>query len=249
MSIAAQTAGTSSTGSEAPPEGGPAPATPTPPAGDGAGTPPAETDAEQQNTDPAATPGNSESESDRLARLETENARLRRENASDRVNAKQAAADAARDEFAQAIGKALGLVTEGDEAPTVESLTASLTEQQAATTSAEQRAAAAETKLAVYLSAPQDVDATRLLKFTDFLDAIRDIESDDTDGLQKAITDTVAANPWLRTQAVGPSSADIPGGSGEGSVTQEQFDAMSNAEKAALHKRDQATYRRLAGHR
>src|SRR5690242_20319393 len=62
------------------------------------------------------------------ARAEIE--KLRKENASTRVNAKQTAAEEAKNQYAQEIGKLLGLVK--DDAPaTPENLTQQLTEAQA----------------------------------------------------------------------------------------------------------------------
>lgn len=83
-------------------------------------------------------------------------------------------------------------------------------EETAATATA--RAEKAERALAVYLNAG-DADPARLLKNVDFLDAIADLEADDTDGIKKAITAAVKESPWLKR--VGITGGDTAAGHGK----------------------------------
>lgn len=181
-----------------------------------------------------------------VARLEKELADTRREAANYRVKGKTAAEEA-QAELAQKIGQALGLTGGSDEAPTVESLTSQVTEATRGREQAEARATAAERNLTVFLNAG-DADPNRLLKYTDFLDAIKDTDPGDVEAITAAIKKTTADNPWLlKTQAVGASSVDHAGGSGEGAITQERFNAMSPAEKNDLLTTNPILYRQLAG--
>lgn len=140
--------------------------------------------------------------------------RLRRENAADRTNAKTAAADQARQELAQSIGKALGLVQ--DDTPPDPA--------QLATTAQEavERANRAEVELAAYKAAGKHganpvelLDRRSVASQLDKLDPAADDFAAQVDAIvKKAVTD----NPQLLVQApaAGPSSSDHPGGSGEG---------------------------------
>lgn len=131
---------------------------------------------------------------------------LRGENAAKRTAAK-AAEDEAQAKIAAAL-KALGIET-GTEDPV------KAAEQAKAERDAQAAAAKdAERKLAVYLNAG-DADPARLLKFTDFLDAIKGLEPNDVEGIKKAVTTTVAANPWLKAvQVAGKSGPELNGGTG-----------------------------------
>jgi hypothetical protein len=176
------------------------------------------------------------------ARAEIE--KLRRENGAARTNAKQQAADDARAELAQTIGKALGLV-QGDEAPTVEQLTQTL-----GSTTDELRLAKVE--LAVHKAAPtHQGDANALLDSRAFLAKVADLDPAAADFqtlVNAAIEKALAENPKLKAvQATGASAVDHAGGSGEGAVTPEQFAAMKPAEKNALYVSNPTLYRQLAG--
>lgn len=182
-----------------------------------------------------------------LADAVKEIGRLRQENGKERTNAKQAAADEARQALAKEVGKALGLVEE-DAAPTPEALTAQVTEAQHAREQAEADARAARVELAVYRAATDHrADAQALLDSRTFTDSLVDIDPGDGEAITNAIKAFVSNNPRFLTQAVGASSADHAGGSGESAITQEQFDSMTGHERNELFRRDPATYNRLSG--
>lgn len=123
--------------------------------------------------------------------LRAEITRLRRENGAARTNAKAKAADDARAEFAQQIGKILGLVD--DDAADVDPKI--LTEQ---LTSSQEAARTAQIELAVFrAAATTDADPTALLDSRSFLAKVADIDPADSDALQQAITDTLGSNPRL----------------------------------------------------
>lgn len=116
--------------------------------------------------------------------------RLRKENGSDRVNAKGQAAEDARNEFAQTIGKALGLIKD-DEAADPVKLTAQLT-------TAGAKARQAEVELAVFrASQAAGGDPSALLDSRAFLAKLADVEPTDTAAITAAITEAVTANPRL----------------------------------------------------
>lgn len=157
----------------------------------------------------------------KATRLEAENARLRRENASDRTSAKTKAAEDAKAELAQTIGKALGLVKDGDKAPTVEELTAQLTEQTGKTETASAAHREAQAELVVWRNAAElGVDAAALTDSRAFAAAIKDLDPTDSkfaEDVKKAAQEAATSNPKLKsTQAAGKSGAELNGGSGEG---------------------------------
>lgn len=121
------------------------------------------------------------------ARAEIE--RLRRENGAARTNAKQTAADEARNALVQDIGRALGLVQEdGPLDPT--RLTEQLTAEQA-------NARAARLELAVFRAAGGDVDANALLDSRSFLEKAATLDPSDGAAIKAVIDEAVAANPRL----------------------------------------------------
>jgi hypothetical protein len=142
------------------------------------------------------------------ARAEIE--RLRRENGSERVNAKQAAAAAERERI-------LRLLNPEAEAPTVESLSAQIQEKDQTLTQAQADAAAAKLELAVYKAAPlAKADAAALLDSNSFRAAVADIDPTDTDAITAAITAATQTNPRLKaSQAAAVGGADIAGGAGQ----------------------------------
>jgi len=115
--------------------------------------------------------------------------KLRKENGAARTNAKATAAEEARKELAQTIGKALGLVA-GDEPPDP----AVLTEQ---ATKAAADARQAQLELAVFRNAPETADAAALLDSRTFLAKVADLDPTDTAALTAAITEAVEQNPRL----------------------------------------------------
>jgi hypothetical protein len=160
----------------------------------------------------AAQQGSGDNLPDDPAALKTMIAELRRENASDRTGAKQTAAEEARAEMAQQIGKALGLIKDDEPADP-----AKLTEQLTAT-QAQARQAAVE--LAVFRAAGSyQGDPNALLDSRAFLTKVADLDPTAADFAAKvdaAIKDAVTSNPKLKTvQAAGASGADHAGGSGE----------------------------------
>lgn len=171
--------------------------------------------------------------------------RLRRENGAERTNAKAKAADEARAELAQTIGKALGLVKDDEQADP-----AKLTEQLAATRAA-QRDTAAE--LIVWRHAADlQVDAAALTDSRAFAAAIKDLDPVSktfADDVKKAAQEAAEQNPKLKAApaAAGASTVQHAGGSGEGKVTKGQFDRMTVAQKTALYESDPETYTRLLG--
>ncbi|AVH58388.1 MULTISPECIES: hypothetical protein [Streptomyces] len=142
------------------------------------------TPAAPANEDPAAT----------IARLTSELTAARKDAGKSRVTAKQQAADDARNELAQQIGKALGIVK--DDAPADP---AQLTQQLAAE-QAKARQTAVE--LAVYRTAPAaGANPDALLDSRAFADAVAALDPTDTDGITAAIKAAVTANPRLAGQA------------------------------------------------
>ncbi|GMA22279.1 hypothetical protein GCM10025864_45050 [Luteimicrobium album] len=150
---------------------------------------------------------------------------LRKEAGDARVNAKQSAAQEARDALAQEIGKALGLV-KGDEAPDPAKLA-----KTAADSASEARQARVE--LAVFRAAPGlKADPGALLDSRAFLTKVADLDPTDdgfADAVKTAITDAVKDNPKLATQAVGASSVDHAGGTGEKTKPKSLADAVTAA--------------------
>lgn len=161
------------------------------------------------------------------ARSEIE--RLRRENGAERTNAKAKAADEARAELAQTIGKALGLVKDDKTPVDPAEITKQLADAQAA-----QRTTAVE--LAVYrTAADHGGDPNALLDSRTFLAKVSDLDpsaADFTAQVAAAVKAAVADNPKLKAtaQAAGASTVDHAGGSGEKVTT--LAEQIAAAEKA-----------------
>ncbi|MEU3712912.1 hypothetical protein [Streptomyces catenulae] len=213
---------------------------------DEGGQGPADT-GQQAPTTPAAPPappsgtGQDEAPSATIARLEQQLAAARRDAGKSRVTAKQTAADEARAELAQQIGRALGLVQD-DAPPDPAALTQQLATEQ-------QHARQTAVELAVFRTARDaggDPDA--LLDSRAFAAALADVDPTDTAAVRAAVEAAVAANPKLAAQrAPGPSraGAEFSGPPSEG-VTAQQFAAMDYARRAELYQSDPDTYRRLS---
>ncbi|GAA4123284.1 hypothetical protein GCM10022215_29810 [Nocardioides fonticola] len=213
---------------DTPPTGGAAAAPPagdqsagtTPPAGAPAGAPAPKTDPWE---DPAA------------ARAEIE--RLRRENAAERTNAKAKAAEEARAELAQSIGKALGLVKDDEPVDP-----AKLTEQ---VSSSQAEARQARVELAVYRSAAEaGGDPAALLDSASFLASLSTIDPTDTAAITEAIKSAVGTNSRLAAVAGARTPAPNPGqGAATKPPTAEELAAQAAAngdwKKAAALKADQ----------
>jgi hypothetical protein len=170
-------------------------------------TPPAPAPADPATTgDPA--PATNPWDDPAAAKAEIE--RLRRENGSARTNAKAQAAEDAKKELAQTIGRALGLVE--DEAIDPAKLTESLTTAQA-------DAKKAQVALAVFQNAGTVGDPLALLDSTSFLTSLAGIDPNDSAAITAAIASAVAANPRLgaastdpRTPAPNPAQGASAGG-------------------------------------
>lgn len=158
-----------------------------------------------KTTTPSANPW----EDPDVAKAEIE--RLRKENAKDRTTSKSQAAEEARAELAQTIGKALGLVKDEAIDP------AKLTEQLTAT---QVQAKQAALELAVFKATPDASVATALLDSRSFLAKIADIDPADAVALAAAVSEAVNENPALGKRAPAPNPAQGSSGSGPTSVTQ-----------------------------
>lgn len=122
------------------------------------------------------------------ARAEIE--RLRKENGAARTNAKAQAAEEARKELANTIGKALGIVEDGAETDPAK-LTESLT-------TAQREAKQARVELAVFRNAATaGGDPAALLDSASFLAKVADLDPSDSSALSEAIKSAVEANPRL----------------------------------------------------
>jgi hypothetical protein len=166
--------------------------------------PPATREEQQPETD-KATP----SPWDDPAAAKAEIERLRRENASERVNAKTAAAEAAKAELAQQIGKALGLVKD-DEPADPAKLTEQLTTQQKATQTA-------QLELAIYkAAAAKGADPNALLDSRSFMDRA----TADPSALDALIGEQLTSNPRLKAAQAAPvGGADFTSTSSAGGRT------------------------------
>ncbi|QCX77665.1 hypothetical protein C9F11_20150 [Streptomyces sp. YIM 121038] len=122
----------------------------------------------------------------------------RAEAGKSRVTAKQKAADEARSELAQQIGKALGIV-EDDTPPDPAKLTQQLADEQA-------KARQTAVELAVYRTAHEaggDPDA--LLDSRQFAAAIAEVDPADTTAVRAAVQAAIATNPALAAKTTAPA--------------------------------------------
>lgn len=130
---------------------------------------------------------------------EAEIKRLRQENGAARTNAKAQAAEDARKELANTIGKALGIVEDGaetDPAKLTESLTAS-----------QREAKQARVELAVFRNAAAaGGDPAALLDSASFLAKVADLDPSDSAALSDAIKAAVEANPRLGAAPAEPKA-------------------------------------------
>lgn len=188
----------------------PQPPVPTPPA-----TPPAPTP-----TPPAAPPG-APPEGDVKSLPDWAQKMISDANAEagkSRITAKQNAADAARQELAQTIGKALGIVQDDKPADPAE-LTRTITEKTSRIGELEATARTQSVELAVYGAASKhEANATALLDSRSFLKSVEGLDPADKDfptKLDTAIKTAVEANAQLRTgQAPRRGGGEFAGGPG-----------------------------------
>ncbi|WP_052071026.1 hypothetical protein [Rhodococcoides fascians] len=164
--------------------------------------------------------------------------KLRAENAKHRTSAKtakdeavqakkdaDAAAEAARRDFAQNIGKAIGLIEDDKPVDPADLVTAATAKAEQAEALAQSRAAearAAQVELALYRAADQaNADSSALLDSRSFLAEVADLDpsaSDFADQVTAAVTAAVDKNPKFRKAnprpAVPRSGADLSAGNG-----------------------------------
>lgn len=152
-----------------------------------------------QATAPAQAAGESPWNDPAKAQAEIE--RLRSENAKARTNAKQQAADEARQSLAQQIGKALGLVKDDEPADP-----AQLTQQLTATAA---EAKQAKLELAVFrAAATSGANAAALLDSRSFLSKVESLDATDEAGITAAIAAAVQNDPRLKAT---PGAAPVGG--------------------------------------
>lgn len=150
---------------------------------------------------------------------------LRKENGSARQNAKQAAADEAKQNLAQDIGKALGLVKD-DEPADPNKLAEQLTSEQ-------QRARSAALELAVYKTAGKHgADPDALTDSRAFLAQVESLDPADEkfgEKVDQAIKKATESNPKLRAQGQAPprSSGQHAGGTGGSQRPKSLTEALS----------------------
>lgn len=155
---------------------------------------------------------------------EAEIKRLRQENGAARTNAKAQAAEEARTELAQTIGKALGLVK--DEPIDPAELTKQLTTSQA-------DAKQARVELAVFRNAAAaGGDPAALLDSSSFLKTLDGIDPDDATAVAAAIAKAVEANPRLgaatEPQIPAPNPAQGAGANGAPDLAAQIAEATKN---------------------
>ena len=152
-----------------------------------------------------------ETDAEKIARLERELASTRDETAKKRITAKEQAANEREAETVQKVLAALGLNKDGEKVVNADELATKLQAEQAKTKSLQMREAVRD-------AVDDPAEAGRLLKHTDFLDAVQGLEPGDTEGIKKAVAATLTANPWLKSApgARGKSGTDMSGGTGEG---------------------------------
>lgn len=92
-------------------------------------------------------------------------------------------------------------------------------------------------------------DYDRLVDSRSFMDSISDVDPTDTKALDDKIKAAIQTNPALRSQSQGgsrKSGGELDGGSGEKTLTLDQFKAMSYEKKAELFRKEPATYQKFS---
>lgn len=159
---------------------------------------------------------------------------------------KLTAAEQQQQDIVRAFAKAAGIPLPDDEQqPNPDELTQKLT-------AAQERARDSAAELIVWRAAKDlGVDPSAVTDSRSFERAIKDLDPTDPafeESVKTAAKTAAEQNPKLKAvMTAGQSSADFSGGSGEGAITQDKFNAMTPAEKNALFKSDPTLYRRLAG--
>jgi hypothetical protein len=153
------------------------------------------------------------------ARAEIE--KLRRENGSERINAKQAAAEEARNEILTKLG-----LVKGDEKADPDALAKDLT-------TAREQARQTAVDLAVYrAAAAAQANPDALLDSASFLAKVRTLDPTGADfatQVTDAIKAAVTGNPNLKAaRAAAASGVELGGGTGEqGQITEQQLKTMT----------------------
>lgn len=173
--------------------------------------------------DPAAT----------IARLQKDLKTANGEAAKARTTAKKSAADEARTEIVQELGKALGLIKDDDKTPP----DPAVLKQQIEQATAAHRSTALE--LAVYRGAAKaGVDPDSITDSRAFMASIKDLDPSD-EGFAKAVTAAMKKaaedNPKLKaaSQAPARTSSDRSGSAGGRSASDDSIDAHREARRKA----------------
>ncbi len=195
-----------------------APAGTTPPAGE---TPPAG----------GALPAGTTNVWDDPAAARAEIEKLRKQNGDERINAKQAAAEEARNE----ILKKLGLTKEGEAIPDPDKLAADLAAEREAKVSTAR-------ELAIFkAAAAHGADPAKLLDSNSFMTSVKGLDPADGDAVANAIKAAVTANQSLKAaRAAAASGVELSGGSGEqGQITEQQLKTMTPEQIVAAQAKGQ----------
>lgn len=168
---------------------------------------------------------------------------LRHENAKTRVNAKQAAAQEARNELVGQIAEALGIG--GEKPPTPQQLQEAVTVARQEAQENKRMFEAAQTRLEVFQAAHQvGADPDMLLDSTRFMTHLQ--ENSGSGDVPTLIETWVKENPRFgATQVVGPSTIEHPSGTGETGVTKKELAAMTLQEKVAFARANPEEFKRL----
>ena len=207
-----------------PEEAAPTTTTTTDPAPEALQAPAAAAPEPPKPTEPPKAPANPW---DDPAAAEAEIKRLRQENGAARTNAKAAAAEEARKELAQQIGKALGLVADEPVDP------AKLTEQLTATQAQAKQAAL---ELAIYQSTPDATVAKALLDSRSFLAKVADLDPTDGVAIAAAVGEAVSENPALGKRAPAPTpgqGSSAAGPTTAGQLTRQDVERLAREGKHA----------------
>lgn len=164
-----------------------------------------------------------ESPEARIARLEKELKAANAEAGKARTTAKKQAAEDARKQLAEEIGKALGLVKEDAAETDPAKLLEQLKAEQTKAGSAEEAAIAARIEATVVRTAfGMRIDGDKLLDSRSFCEQVDSLDPSDPakfrESLKKLISKAAETNPAVRLQSAGRSGPDLSGGTGEGTA-------------------------------
>lgn len=181
-------------------------------------------------------------------------ARLRRERGDERIQAKQNAAEEAKRDLLNTLTVALGGKPDGEQTPTVETLTQQVgTISQERDTAQQERDQALRSSAIVRAAVQAGVNPARL-DYVEFLlgkrDDLRGVSpSDDAFGgtLTAAIADVIAQDSSLKTPGatIGTGGPGFSGTGAAGQMTKTEFDALPYAKRADLYRTNRAEYDRL----